>query len=142
MTNFNDVGDFHKKFGLDNVTWTKSGPRTWDPDLAEYRIKFLQEELNEFIEGVTELDHAKMADALIDLVYVALGTAHFFGYPWEELWNDVQRANMMKKRVASVEESNAATGRGSTFDVIKPPGWMPPQTEAILTRHGWSFDGK
>lgn len=139
MTNFHDVGDFHRKFDLDSVTWRKAGPREWDQDLIEYRVKFLREELTEFETGCETRDHAQMADALIDLAYVVFGTAHLLGYPWDELWADVQRANMAKKRATTPEEM-ASTGRNSTFDVVKPPGWTPPQTDVILTRYGWKFD--
>jgi predicted HAD superfamily Cof-like phosphohydrolase len=48
-----------------------------------------------------------------------------------ELWDDVQRANMSKERATSVSQSK----RGSTFDVIKPKGWVPPATAAIIERY-------
>jgi predicted HAD superfamily Cof-like phosphohydrolase len=50
---------------------------------------------------------------------------------WDELWADVQRANMSKERALREADSK----RGSTYDVIKPAGWVPPQTEAIIARH-------
>lgn len=132
-TNWRDVGDFHEKFGLPQVK-ADAGPREWNAELLKFRIKFLQEELVEFVEGVIQEDHAQMADALIDLVYVAMGTAHLLGYPWQELWNEVQRANMTKVRAAA-DGSNSK--RGSSFDVIKPEGWEPPDIVGILTRHGF-----
>ena len=42
-----------------------------------------------------ECDHY---DALIDLTYVAMGTAYMMGLPWQDLWDEVQRANMSKVR--------------------------------------------
>lgn len=130
-TNFSDVGDFHRKFAL-NVSG--DGPHDVPPDLLEFRRRFLHEELEEFEEGMAEGDDTKMADALIDLVYIAMGTAHLAGYPWEELWNDVQRANMAKVRSFSVE---ATSDRGGKWDVIKPKGWQPPHTAEILAEHGF-----
>lgn len=50
---------------------------------------------------------------------------------WQDLWNDVQRANMSKERALKATDSK----RGSTYDVIKPEGWLPPQTDAIIARH-------
>lgn len=50
---------------------------------------------------------------------------------WIELWADVQRANMSKERALKASDSK----RGSTYDVIKPAGWIPPQTEAIIAKH-------
>lgn len=132
MTDFSDVGEFHQKFGLHHFV---QGPvPEIDPDLMEFRIKFMQEELDEFKEGVEEGDHAKMFDALIDLVYVALGTAHFQGYPWQHGWDRVQAANMAKVR-AKADGSDSK--RGSAFDVVKPPGWTPPDIEGLLEQFGF-----
>jgi predicted HAD superfamily Cof-like phosphohydrolase len=134
-TNFQDVGEFHGRFGLPVVVESegKFGPRPVDDELYEFRRKFMQEELDEFAEGWDEQDHAKMFDALIDLVYVAMGTAHLFGYPWQEGWQKVQAANMSKVRAASPEQSK----RQSTWDVVKPPGWQPPDIEGLLQWCGW-----
>src|SRR5436305_838269 len=108
MSDFQDVGQFHHRFGLTHTDCANgydssepsclpsASPQPWDPDLIEFRRKFLQEELDEFTEGVNEHGHAKMFDALIDLVYVALGTAQLLGYPWQDGWDVVQRANLRK----------------------------------------------
>lgn len=132
--NFGDVGHFHHKFGLDNTTFKAPGPRPDDTELINYRIGFMTEELDEFVEGWESDDHAKMFDALIDLVYVAMGTAHFLGYPWQAGWDRVQTANMAKERAAA-DGSNSK--RGSGFDVVKPEGWTPPNIEGLLTDAGW-----
>lgn len=134
--NFANVGEFHEQFGLDSVTFNGVGQRPFPPELADFRIKFMQEELDEFIEGHDEGNLAKMADALIDLVYVAMGTAHLLGLPWQELWNDVQRANLAKVRASS---DGSDSKRLSAFDVIKPEGWVPPHTEAILEAYGFDL---
>jgi predicted HAD superfamily Cof-like phosphohydrolase len=157
--NFEDVGNFHRKFGLHYVGaagegWL-AGPQAEDPHLLEFRAKFLCEELEEFLNGmgirlsislwdavqhhiITDVDpqsDAQMADALVDLVYVALGTAHLRGYPWPELWDDVQRANMEKQRATG--DDDALSVRKSKFDVVKPPGWQPPHTREIMREHGF-----
>ena len=144
---YENVRDFHQKFGLlgfDTPGHLSSGK-------LKERIEFMQEELNEFIEGcgliyVTDTDSpgtpvlrlvdtkddqdlAKQADALVDLVYVALGTAVMLGIPWDWLWDDVQRANMAKVR--------GVTHRGHAVDVCKPPGWQGPQTQRILDIAGY-----
>lgn len=132
---FHEVGQFHHKFGLDNITYDSApGPREVDPNLLEFRRKFLHEELTEFEEGIIAGDHAKMFDSLIDLVYIAYGTAHLMGYPWEEGWIMVQRANMLKERSTSTD---AGSDRGSSFDIVKPPGWTPPDIEGLLAEFGW-----
>lgn len=152
--NFADVGDFHRRFGLTAVNHEGVRPRRPDPELLEFRVKFLCEELQEFMEGMgvdfgtfdlfkrlpmishdRHVDHAQMFDALIDLVYVALGTAHLLGYPWPHGWDRVQAANMAKVR-AKADGSDSK--RGSSFDVVKPEGWTPPDIEGLLAAFGWN----
>ena len=132
-SDFDDVGDFHEKFGLDNVTHHGAGQRDVDESLMNFRIKFMREELDEF-EGAYEIgDEAGMFDALMDLVYVAMGTAHLKGYPWHSGWAEVQRANMAKVRAAS---DGRDSKRSSPWDVVKPPGWTPPDVQGVLLRTG------
>ncbi len=92
----------------------------------------MEEELEEFEIGKGADDHAQMFDALLDLVYVAMGTAHLLGYPWQAGWEAVQAANMAKVRAAA---DGSDSKRGSSYDVVKPLGWLPPDILAILERH-------
>jgi len=126
---FLDIRHFHTKFNqIVNFEPTFISLR-----LAEERFKFMQEELKEWWEkGVLKHDMDEIADGLIDLVYVAKGTAVMYGLPWRDLWEDVQRANLAK--VPKV------THRGTTHDVGKPEGWVPPQTTQILREAGYHPD--
>lgn len=133
-SNFEDVGQFHEKFKLPNTTYHMPRQQQVPQDMMEFRAKFLQEELDEFNEGFAEGDHAKMFDALMDLVYVAMGTAHLQGYPWQRGWIEVQRANMAKVR-AKADGSDSL--RGSSYDVVKPEGWIAPDIAGLLASFGW-----
>lgn len=113
--NFEDVCAFNARFDLP----TPDRPGMLTDDVHEYRLAFLHEELIEYMDATT-LDGK--IDALVDLVYVALGTARLHGFLWEPHWEEVQRANMEKERVASADESK----RGHAFDVRKPEGWVGP----------------
>ena len=95
------------------------------------RLECMQEELDEFREAVVAQDLAAQADALIDLVYFAKGTANMLGltYIWKDLWNEVQRANM--------DKVPGITKRGHRVDVTKPQGWKPPQLEKILEENDY-----
>lgn len=135
LGDFEAVGEFHSKFGLDSVNEHGPDPHTLPTQVEQFRLKFLREELAELETAMSEEDLPKIADALVDLVYVALGTAHLYGLPWNELFWAVQQANMAKER-AKADGSNST--RGSSLDVVKPEGWQPPDIEAILRRHGWS----
>jgi predicted HAD superfamily Cof-like phosphohydrolase len=138
-SNFKDVGDFHRKFDLPTSQDGRRNPVPHDPELMEFRVKFMQEELDEFKEGLEELDHEKMFDALLDLAYVVFGTAHFLNYPWQAGWDAVQSANMKKVRAA---KDGSDSKRGSSFDVVKPPGWTAPDIGSVLRIYGFELKGK
>lgn len=136
---FEQVGEFHEKFGFPVAGKDGNHPHlliegeTYN-DVAEFRRKFLKEEFDEFIKAQDENDIVGIADALVDLVYVALGTAHYYGLPFDELFDEVQRSNMDKVRVQSADESK----RGTVWDVRKPVGWRPPDLGTIVA--GKFFD--
>lgn len=130
-----DIADFHTKFGLEYT----GKPRVLPRELADFRIRFGQEELDEYASHEAHasserwvsskpdlanysyhLEH--MLDALVDEVYVTLGTSYLHGFDFKEAWRRVHAANMRKVRATSADQSK----RGSTFDVVKPPEWEAP----------------
>jgi predicted HAD superfamily Cof-like phosphohydrolase len=145
-----DIRDFHQKFGLEYT----GKPRILDPELFNFRDRFINEEFEEWkdeqpglIEALTgddgSPDHRRIAlglhqqlDALCDLMYVALGTAYLQFGPdvFHEAWRRVQAANMAKVRCENADDSK----RGSTFDVIKPRGWTPPDHHDLVKDHAHS----
>lgn len=125
-SNFDDVKGFHEKFGVPVGKY----PKLLNEDALKFRTAFMFEELNEFIYHHAREDLSEAADALIDLVYVVLGTAVWMGLPWQELWDEVQRANMSK-----VPAEKQPYGARHQFDVRKPEGWRPPDIAGVLRRH-------
>lgn len=110
----NDVKGFQEKFHLREpatLEWLKS------------RIGFLEEELNELKEAADNKDPVAVFDALLDLVYVAKGTATIAGLPWEAGWAEVHRSNMDK----------VPGGRSHRLakDMVKPRGWVGPRLEHL-----------
>jgi len=156
MTNYEDVGEFHHKFDLPSSHYGNVRPQMVSNDLMLFRIHFLEEELQELKDAVgyettavyaddtivkvvssvsNDWDLAEVFDALLDITYVAMGTSHLFGFPWEEGWDEVQRANITKVRAARQEDSK----RGSIWDVVKPPGWVAPNVGGVLENYGWTL---
>lgn len=125
---YKDIEAFHKKFHLQETT---GKPHLLPPSLMQFRFDFMKEELDEINEAYIARDLAGVADGLIDLVYVVMGTAYMMGLPWKRLWDAVHSANMKKVRVEKATDSK----RGSTYDVVKPEGWLPPDIEGILTNY-------
>ena len=134
-TNFDDVGLFHEAIGhYRNTTFNGAQPLDPEDELLDLKRRHLQEELDEFLQGYALNDHAQMADALVDLVYVAMGFAQVMGYPWQEIWDAVQKANMSKRRAHADGHDSK---RASSFDIVKPPGFVPPPVARILKQHGF-----
>lgn len=124
-----DVLAFQQKFRV-----PMAQEPSWLPEhLFEFRYKFLQEELQEFFAACAMHDMHGAADALVDLSYVLHGTALMMGLPWPMLWEEVQRKNMQKERAKHAGESK----RGSSFDVVKPAGWTPPDHTEALGNGPW-----
>lgn len=120
MDMLRDVHEFHEKFGL--TTEYAKTPSIANVDLMRFRAKFLKEEAEEFSEAIEDGNLTKAFDALIDLVYVALGTVLLMNVPWLKGWKIVHFANMQKVRAKKESEST----RQSTYDVVKPIGWVKP----------------
>jgi predicted HAD superfamily Cof-like phosphohydrolase len=151
-TFFSDVADFHDKYSLEY----EGPPRELDHDMSLFRMGFMVEELAEYAIASGYTNIAKVLndlheqikndsrwltkrneggrnlevqfDSLIDLVYVALGTAYLHGTDFPEGWYRVHTANMKKVRVAKPEDST----RKSKFDVVKPRGWEPPDLSDLV----------
>lgn len=118
------IHHFHEKFGLN----APIVPQLLGNELFEFRLKFLREEVQEYEDAHREGDLVKAFDALVDLVYVALGTSYLHGLPFEDGFDLVQAANMAKVRAERKEMSV----RGSTYDVVKPEGWQPPDLRHLV----------
>jgi predicted HAD superfamily Cof-like phosphohydrolase len=113
-----DIETFHRKFGIEY----DGPPRTLPEDMGQFREGFMREEVMEYVDARRRGDLAGQLDALVDLVYVALGTSYLHGFDFNEAWRRVHAANMRKVRAASIDDSK----RASTYDVVKPRNWLPP----------------
>lgn len=124
-----DLRAFHSKFGHSRPIV----PSFLSKEAYDFRIRFLQEELDEYKHAVETGSLEHQFDALLDLVYVAIGTADLQGFPWEDGWAEVQRANMSKVRATSADQSK----RGSSLDVVKPKDFVKPDIQGVLNSILW-----
>lgn len=117
----NDVAVFH-----DRVVKCPAPPvpQLLTRERHEWAAKFLAEELGEYMDAYAAGSLPDAVDALVDLVYVAIGRLLEMGIPPSEAWDPVQRANMAKER--------GRTKRGVDTDATKPDGWMPPDHETLI----------
>lgn len=122
------IEKFHAKFGL----MYYGPPRNLEGELQTFRVGFMREELDEYEAAVSCYDLEGQLDALVDLVYVALGTAYLQGFDFNEAFRRVHAANMKKVRAESSNQSK----RGTQFDVVKPEGWTPPYLRDLVLSAG------
>jgi len=130
-TNFEMVGEFRKAMGLP----IGDRPKFLPPAETSYFARFILEELSEYLRATEEGHLVDAADALVDLVYVAMGCAHAMGLPFDRLFDIVHQANMRKEPANQYIRSL----RGSQYDVVKPIGWVGPECEmqSLISELQW-----
>jgi predicted HAD superfamily Cof-like phosphohydrolase len=108
------VRDFHIRFNHP----TARTPQALNNDRVTARGKWMQEELDEFHDAKNIYEQA---DAMIDLIYFALGTLVEMGIEPDEIFEIVHNANMSKLWPDGKPHYN---NDGKT---IKPAGWKDPE---------------
>ncbi len=108
------VKEFHDKFGHPMA----DEPVMIDKKRSLSRAKWMNEEVAEFLIAD---DIYEQADAMIDLIYFALGTMVEMGLEVDELFEIVQNANMSKLWPDGKPHYNPKDGK-----VLKPEGWEDP----------------
>ena len=88
----------------------------------EFRIDFLQEELDETSGALVNTDAEEIVDGLIDLCVVAIGTLDAFDVNARQAWNEIYDANMSKEPGVKESSPNPL----GLPDLIKKPDWKGP----------------
>jgi len=120
---FKDMQDMHKKYGVD--TWMDAEKNSdWSrlQMFMDFRIKMMQEELDETKTAFKNGDAEEIVDGIIDMCVFAIGTLEVFGVDANKAWDQVLKANMSK-------EVGIKEGRPNPLglpDLIKPEGWEGP----------------
>lgn len=100
-------------------------PRALRGDRLLHAVRHLKEELDEFTFAPDDAE--AQADALVDLIYVALGRLVEMGVAPGAAFEEVHAANMRKAR-----GSNAKRPEAGGVDATKPEGWEPPDLLSLL----------
>lgn len=98
-------------------------PTLLDKKTQELRIDLIQEEFDEYKEGVEEQNLTKIADGLADMLYVIIGAASAHGLNLEPLFNEVHRSNMSK----FIDGHKAENGKW-----IKGPSYSPADFRNLI----------
>jgi predicted HAD superfamily Cof-like phosphohydrolase len=85
------------------------------------RLSLLDEELEETKRAFINEDPEEFVDGLIDLMVVAAITLQHCNVDVGKAWDAVQKANMSKVRGINPKRPNS-----NGFDIYKPEGWIGP----------------
>lgn len=96
MTNFEMVGEFHEVFGHPINKEKQLNIFNDNMTLVNFRVSLIEEEINEFIVGVSKHDLIECIDALSDIMYVVYGACHVFGINFDKIKNDYLNDNSEK----------------------------------------------
>jgi hypothetical protein len=112
-----DMENMHTKYGVREVVEKFDKEKL--QKFLEFRINFLQEELDEMKNAKNADD---VVDALIDLCVVAIGTLDAYQVDALTAWDRVLEANMSKEVGVKATRPNPL----GLPDLIKPEGWTAP----------------
>ncbi|MCL2673142.1 MAG: nucleoside triphosphate pyrophosphohydrolase family protein [Alphaproteobacteria bacterium] len=107
-SNYQKVRQYHEKFAL--PLDLPVVPET----IANNRIKFIQEEVDELKQAVADNNRLKTLDALADILCVVYGAAAEYGFDMDTAFDRVFKSNMSK--------SKPADGIGK---LVKGPDYVP-----------------
>ena len=115
-----DLLHFHMACDVDEFTDITSVPG----EIRELWMNLLQEEFQEYLEAEGKNDEIWVADALADLIYIAIWTARVYGIPLDKVWAEVQRSNMDK-----IDKDTWKVRKRDDGKVLKPEWWTGPDVE-------------
>ena len=125
-----DVVDFHHKFKIGY----EGKPRLLDEKTASFRGARGLEEVHEWIDAHATSDLEGCLDAIVDEIYILLGTAHLQGFTPDriaEAWRRVHTANMQKE-LCSPTNPGKYGALGDKLDIVKPSGWKAPDLSDLV----------
>lgn len=128
-SNYDKVRTFHKAFNADL-------DKKISPKLLELRLDLIEEEHEEIKNECIynhwpeyyvrdNVDKAKLAKELADLLYVTYGTAATFGIDIDRVFDEVHQSNMSK-----LGEDGKPVYR-EDGKVLKGPNYQPPKLDWI-----------
>ena len=106
-----DVVEFHRRFNLG----LGREPRILSAGEWQVRAGLLKEELDELEDAYRRGNLVKIADAVLDSIFVLVGTAVALGLDLRAMWPAVAEANMAKHQPGSSDKPQ------------KPAGWQGPE---------------
>lgn len=92
-----------------------------DENISLY-YTLIQEEYDEFIEGVETGNNVEQLDACMDMIWVILGYCYMKGFDVAGAWSEVANSNLNK-----IDKKTGKVIRREDGKILKPESWKPPQ---------------
>lgn len=119
---FEQLWEFHEVYNCARSNTVKFS----DDATREMRINILKEEWEEYLAAEEENDIVEVADALADIIYIAIGTAVSYGIPMDKIFNEVHASNMSK-----LDEDGNPIYR-EDGKILKGANYFKPDVKGIL----------
>lgn len=121
-----DIREFQTR-----IAEEEEGSLFFRPDFKErvaQRMRFLREEVDELEKALNDNDPVEVLDALVDIDYIAKGTAHEAGLLnlLQDGWDLVHANNMTKIG------PDGKVLKSDDNKVIKPAGYMPVDLNTLF----------
>lgn len=123
-----DIREFQQKIAetAEGTLFTRKDTN----EQIELRTKLLQEEVDELQTSLEHKDQIESLDAIIDILYIVLGTAQELGVldKLEDAWTLVHENNLTKL------DADGKVHKNEYGKVIKPKGYKPVDLSVLWTQ--------
>jgi len=126
-TTLEQVHEFHETYGAA----IKASPDISDKDLNDFRVRLLQEELDELKEALADGDIVETLDALTDLQYVLDGA--FLSLGLHDV-KDISFAEVHRSNMSKLGEDGKPILRESDGKVLKGPNYFKPDLSQFIKK--------
>lgn len=126
-TTLEQVHEFHETYGAA----IKSSPDISDKDLNDFRVRLLQEELDELKDALADGDIVETLDALTDLQYVLDGA--FLSLGLHDV-KDISFAEVHRSNMSKLGEDGKPILRESDGKVLKGPNYFKPDLSQFIKK--------
>lgn len=118
------VKTFHEKFNIEN----NHSPTLLSEDEYKLRYNLIKEENEEYLKACENKDIVEIADAMGDILYIALGTLlrHGLQHKIDEIFDEIHNSNMSK-----LGEDGKPIYR-EDGKVLKGPNYFKPNIKKII----------
>ncbi len=119
---YGQLKEFHDTYEV----YVGKAPHLPEIKQRELRRRLLEEEYREYVAAEQDDDLVGIADALADIVYIAIGTALAYGIPFDKVWEEVHASNMSKL------DADGRPVRREDGKVLKGQNYFPPDISRII----------